>query len=209
MEVISLKSFLNLFHKKNEVKYTVNNMLTTMTVKVGNKIHRLNKYADMKEIKEESLQLLCDHINTRDEYLTRFYNLSLSIDFSNLVISATDVIPMKNNKMNNNQEIRFKNIIRNLHMMDILHKTKSGIENVPTFFDVLFDLYFNRIIDYKLLTPSALHYIQKGRIGSVFSSYFFRASIMNPYLVYSLNQTIFKATFFVLHETSEKQCCFL
>ena len=194
MEVISLKSFLNLFHKKNEVKYTVNKMLTTMEVKVGNKIHRLNKYADMKKIKEESLQLLCDHINNRDEYLTRFYNLSLSIDFSNLVISATDVIPMKNNKMNNNQEIRFKNIIRNLHMMDILHKTKSGIENVPTFFDVLFDLYFNRIIDYKLLTPSALHYIQKGRIGSVFSSYFFRASIMNPYLVYSLNQTIFKAT---------------
>tara|TARA_B100000902_G_C27318367_1_gene922722 strand:+ start:213 stop:1358 length:1146 start_codon:yes stop_codon:yes gene_type:complete len=194
MEVISLKSFLNLFHKKDEVKYTVNKMLTTMTVKVGNKIHLLSKYADTKKITRESLQLLCDHINNRDDYLTRFYNLSLSIDFSNLVISATDVMPMKNNKMNNNQEIRFKNIIRNLHMIDILHKTKSGIDNVPTFFDVLFNLYFNGIIDYKLLTPSALHYIQKGRIGSVFSSYFFRASIMNPYLVYSLNQTIFKAT---------------
>ena len=194
MEVISLKSFLNLFHKKDEVKYTVNKMLTTMTVKVGNKIHLLSKYADTKKITRESLQLLCDHINNRDDYLTRFYNLSLSIDFSNLVISATDVMPMKNNEMNNNQEIRFKNIIRNLHMIDILHKTKSGIDNVPTFFDVLFNLYFNGIIDYKLLTPSALHYIQKGRIGSVFSSYFFRASIMNPYLVYSLNQTIFKAT---------------
>ena len=194
MEVISLKSFLNLFHKKDEVKYTVNKMLTTMTVKVGNKIHLLSKYADTKKITRESLQLLCDHINNRDDYLTRFYNLSLSIDFSNLVISATDVMPMKNNKMNNNQEIRFKNIIRNLHMIDILHKTKSGIDNVPTFFDVLFNLYFNGIIDYKLLTPSALHYIQKGRIGSVFSSYFFRASIMNPYLVYSLNQTILKAT---------------
>lgn len=194
MEVISLKSFLNLFHKKDEVKYTVNKMLTTMTVKVGNKIHLLSKYADTKKITRESLQLLCDHINNRDDYLTRFYNLSLSIDFSNLVISATDVMPMKNNEMNNNQEIRFKNIIRNLHMIDILHKTKSGIDNVPTFFDVLFNLYFNGIIDYKLLTPSALHYMQKGRIGSVFSSYFFRASIMNPYLVYSLNQTIFKAT---------------
>ena len=194
MEVISLKSFLNLFHKKDEVKYTVNKMLTTMSVKVGNKIHLLSKYADTKKITRESLQLLCDHINNRDDYLTRFYNLSLSIDFSNLVISATDVMPMKNNEMNNNQEIRFKNIIRNLHMIDILHKTKSGIDNVPTFFDVLFNLYFNGIIDYKLLTPSALHYIQKGRIGSVFSSYFFRASIMNPYLVYSLNQTIFKAT---------------
>ena len=85
MEVISLKSFLNLFHKKDEVKYTVNKMLTTMTVKVGNKIHLLSKYADTKKITRESLQLLCDHINNRDDYLTRFYNLSLSIDFSNFI----------------------------------------------------------------------------------------------------------------------------
>jgi hypothetical protein len=78
-------------------------------------------------------------------------------------------------------------------MFDILQYTKSGIDNVPTFFDMLYDLYLHDVIDYKLLTPSATHYIKKGRIGSVFSSYYFRASIMNPYLVYSLNESIFKS----------------
>jgi len=81
-----------------------------------------------------------------------------------------------------------------MHMNDILQNTKSGIENVPTFLDVLDDLYNNLIIDYKLLTPSARFYVKNGRIGSVFSSYYFRASIMNPYLVYSLNKTVLRGT---------------
>jgi hypothetical protein len=70
--------------------------------------------------------------------------------------------------------------------IDILEKTKSGLEKLPTFFTVLKDLYLEEIIDYKILTPSARHYMYEGRIGSVFSSFYFRASIMNPYLVYSL-----------------------
>jgi hypothetical protein len=81
-----------------------------------------------------------------------------------------------------------------MHYENILKNTKSGMENVSTYMDVLNDLYEKSIIDYKLLTPSAIHYIQKGRIGSVFSSYYFRASIMNPYLVYSLNQSVLKGT---------------
>jgi hypothetical protein len=50
------------------------------------------------------------------------------------------------------------------------------------------------IIDYKILTPSALFYMRQGRLGSVFSSFYFRASIMNPYVVYSLNQSVLKGT---------------
>ena len=83
-------------------------------------------------------------------------------------------------------------MIRNIHYEDILKNTYSGIENNPTFMKVLYDLYINRIIDYKILTPSAIHYIMDGRIGSVFSSFYFRASIMNPYLVYSLNKSLLK-----------------
>jgi hypothetical protein len=75
-----------------------------------------------------------------------------------------------------------------MHYKGILQDTKSGIEGVPTYIDVLKDLYLHSIIDYKLLTPSALHYIRQGRIGSVFSSYYFRASILNPYLIYSLKE---------------------
>ena len=77
---------------------------------------------------------------------------------------------------------------------DILEKTKSGFQNNPTYMQVLADFYLHNIIDYKILTPSALYYIKEGRIGSVFSSYYFRASIMNPYLVYSLNHSVLKGT---------------
>jgi hypothetical protein len=81
-----------------------------------------------------------------------------------------------------------------MHYQDILQNTKSGIENVPTYMDVLIDLYINNIIDYKILTPSSRFYIKNGRLGSVFSSYYFRASIMNPYLVYSLNKSLLHGT---------------
>jgi hypothetical protein len=101
---------------------------------------------------------------------------------------------MIHNEMNNNIKLKYKNIVRNIHYKDILQNTKSGIENIHSFIDVLNDLYIHSIIDYKLLTPSASHYIEKGRIGSVFSSYFFRASIMNPYLVYSLNELELKGS---------------
>ena len=73
-----------------------------------------------------------------------------------------------------------------------MRNTKSGFENTPSFLIVLEDLFIREIIDYKLLTPSALHYMNLGRLGSVFSSFYFRASIMNPYLVYSLNQSVLK-----------------
>jgi hypothetical protein len=193
MEVITLQSFLKIFHVKNEKHCTINNLMKNATVKIGTKQRKLNEYTKEKQISNDTIKTLCDNINNRDEYLTRFYDLSLKINPDKLVIRDADILPMKSRKMNNNQSIIFKNVIRNIHMFDILQYTKSGIDNVPTFFDMLYDLYLHNIIDYKLLTPSATHYIKKGRIGSVFSSYYFRASIMNPYLVYSLNESIFKS----------------
>ena len=190
MKVVSLNSFLHLFHDKNEKECTVNRLISTAQVRSGSKMRPLKQYMIDRHISRDTIRNLCEHINNRDDYLTRFYNLSLKIDPDVLCIHDSGISPMKNREMNNNQSIIFKNIIRNIHMLDILKNTKSGIENVPTFFDMLYDLYLHNIIDYKLLTPSATHYIKNGRIGSVFSSYFFRASIMNPYLVYSLNQTV-------------------
>jgi hypothetical protein len=98
-------------------------------------------------------------------------------------------------RLDNNSLVNYKNIIRNIHFRNILQKTKSGFEeDVPSFLNVLLDLYLREIIDYKILTPSAIHYIREGRIGSVFSSFYFRASIMNPYLVFSLNHRVLKGT---------------
>jgi hypothetical protein len=102
--------------------------------------------------------------------------------------------PMKNRHFDNNNESLCKNLIRNIHYKDILQNTKSGIENIPTFIDMLKDLYLKNIIDYKILTPSSLFYMKNGRLGSVFSSYYFRASILNPYLIYSLNESLLNGT---------------
>jgi 16S rRNA G966 N2-methylase RsmD len=136
------------------------------------------------------IKLLIENVRNRNDYLTRFYETSLKIPDS---LAITDA-PMKNKQMNNNALVKYKNIIRNMFYKEILRDTKSGMDNNPTFFDVLEDLYVRNIIDYKILTPSAVHYMKNGRLGSVFSSFYFRASIMNPYLVYSLNQSVLHGT---------------
>ena len=77
-----------------------------------------------------------------------------------------------------------------MHFEDILEKTTSGFNNIPSYLKVVKEFFNDYIIDYKLLTKSALEFIRKGRFGSVLSSFYFRASIMNPYLVYSINKTL-------------------
>jgi hypothetical protein len=75
-------------------------------------------------------------------------------------------------------------------MVDILETTQSGLESVPTFMNVVKDIYLHAIIDYKILTPSSRFYIETRRWGSILSSYYFRASILSPYLIYSLNLSL-------------------
>jgi hypothetical protein len=188
MKLLELQDFLDLFVSK---KQTLTEFINNAQVKIGDKLEPLKEYMKRKDIEKSKIKLLFENVVNRNEYLTRFYNLSLRVQSEQLQINEP---PMKNKEMNNNIELNYKNIIRNMHYENILKNTKSGMENVSTYMDVLNDLYEKSIIDYKLLTPSAIHYIQKGRIGSVFSSYYFRASIMNPYLVYSLNQSVLKGT---------------
>jgi len=158
-------------------------------VRVNSKTYPLQKYQIEKQIPSTDLEMLFRNIQTRNEYLTRFYDLSLDVSPETAHFQFP---PMKNGHFNNNQHPTCKNLIRNLHFRDILQKTKPGIENSVTYMDMLLDLYQRNIIDYKLLTPSARHYMRNGRLGSVFSSYYFRASIMNPFLVYSLQESLLK-----------------
>uniref|UniRef100_A0A6C0F4G3 DNA methylase N-4/N-6 domain-containing protein n=1 Tax=viral metagenome TaxID=1070528 RepID=A0A6C0F4G3_9ZZZZ len=161
------------------------------TVKIGQRIVPLVEYMKTKDkLTAADVKLLFENVHNRNEYLTRFYETSLKIPDS---LAITDA-PMKNKQMNNNALVKYKNVIRNMFYKEILKDTKSGMDNNPTFFDVIEDLYVRNIIDYKILTPSAVHYMKNGRLGSVFSSFYFRASIMNPYLVYSLNQSVLRGT---------------
>lgn len=186
---LSLEQFLKQFESNDN--QTFQEFLNKAQVKVGKNLTPLKEYMEKKQIDRANIKLLFENIKKRKDYLTRFYNMSLRVLPERLRITDE---PMKNKHMNNNEEVTYKNLIRNLHYKDILENTESGIDNVPTFMKVLKDLYFHKIIDYKIVTPSALHYMKQGRLGSVFSSFYFRASIMNPFLVYSLNQSVLKGT---------------
>ena len=191
MNFVSEEEFIEHFDKPRKSR-TFTEFMKTAKVKTSKHLIPLQEYIKDKNVQKENLKLLFENIQDRDAYLKRFYHLSLRVEPTRFSMSSLK--PMKNNHMNNNAETTYKNIIRNIHWKDILKNTKSGIDNVPTYMDVLEDLYLRDIIDYKIVTPSALHYMKEGRLGSVFSSYYFRASIMNPYLVYSLNQSVLKGT---------------
>ena len=123
-------------------------------VKIGSRLVPLSEYVKTKDkLTGYDIQQLMENIRDRDEYLSRFYEVSLKVPES---LNIKDP-PMKNGQMNNNALVKYKNIIRNMFYKEILKDTKSGIENNPTFFDVLEDLYVNKIIDYKILTPSSLY----------------------------------------------------
>ena len=189
IKYLSLEQFLKYFESEENLSFL--QFLSKAQVKVGENMEPLKEYMERKHIEKAKIKLLYENIKHKNDYLTRFYNMSLRVLPERMHIIEP---PMKNRHMNNNLETTYKNVIRNLHYKDILENTQSGIENVPTFIKVLKDLYFRAIIDYKIITPSALHYMENGRLGSVFSSFYFRASIMNPYLVYSLNHSTLKGT---------------
>jgi hypothetical protein len=190
-----LNDIISLFNNKKTI--TFNNFLKNAEVVLynGNKM-KLYQYIINKNINIDDVQLLYQHIMNRNKYLTSFYNVSLKIPQpppSSLSLLSIDEPPMKKSNMNNNKLVKYKNIIRNMFFFEILQNTKSGLV-FPTFLNILDDLYNKHLIDARLLTPSALFYLREGRIGSVFSSFYFRASIMNPYLVFSLNKSVFKGS---------------
>ena len=174
--------FFNIF--ENTDKLTFDKFYKKFKVKTSNKVISLEDY----KVSKSDTKPLYDHIIKKDEYLKRFFDTSL--DFPKDISIQEKAMTSK--KLDNNEQVKYKNLIRNLHFKEILKNTASGFDNHPTFLNVLEDLYNKNIIDYKLLTPSALHYIKDNRTGSVFSSFYFRASIMNPYLVYSLNHSVLK-----------------
>lgn len=178
--------FLELFDDETS-KFNV--FLKDAKVKTSKGMITLKDYMKKNEIDKSDAQLLFTYIQNKEEYLSRFFDTSLEIP-DDITIKEN---PM-NNTYNNNEKIKYKNVIRNLHYNDILKNTKSGFNNVPSYLQVLEDLFNKNIIDYKLLTPSSIHYLKINRFGGVFSSFYFRASIMNPYLVYSLNESLLKGT---------------
>lgn len=153
----------------------------------------LLEYAKLRGLSQDDLHLVHGYAIDPETYLSAFYDRSLRVDAATFLDDLSDETAMPRNAMDNDQLTKYKNLIRNLFYKEILEETQSGLANVPSFLRVVRGFYLRGEIDYKLLTPSALHYMREGKISSNFSSFYFRASIMNPYLVKSLQDRYFKA----------------
>ncbi len=190
---LSEEEFLKLFKKNKNISYK--EFLDIYKVKTSNDVYNLRDYMKMKNessgsivISREDLEILKYLIENSEVYLSNFYNRSLRLSNTFLHEETPSSI------YDNNKLVKYKNIIRNLHFYDILQNTVSGFVNKRSYLDVVFDLFNKKIIDYRILAPTSLFYIRNGGFGGVLSNNNFRASIMNPYLVYSLNLKLLKGT---------------
>lgn len=183
---IQKKEFIQLF-RKNTLPFDLFMKKANVRTSKGELVP-IQEYMKNSTVSTKSLRKLHDNIINRENYLSRFYDTSLE---PREPLTINDK-PMLTNVLNNNSEVKYKNVIRNMYFREILRDTQSGFPNVSNYWSVVENLYLHDIIDYKLLTPSAIHYMEEGRLGSVFSSFYFRASIMNPYLVYSINKSILR-----------------
>ena len=179
LPILTLKKWLSIFNRNN---VTFHDFTSTYKVKSGTKIYTLKEYANSHNINKENLHSFFKNvIEKKQEYLHNFFNRSLKI---NNDIDLSDVKISLNTS--NNQT--YKNIIRNLFYKQLLLETDTDIKGVRPFLSVLIDLYNKKIIDYKLLTPSGLDLIKKKQYGSIMSGFYFRSSILNPAVIFSLSK---------------------
>jgi hypothetical protein len=192
MRLLSLDHFLGSFSNIPTNLNTLAKFRKHAKVKTARTNVPLSEYIADKALSDRDIEMIYENFVGREDYLARFYKVSLAVENGRPLSIFGRVDAMSIRAINNDYLVVYKNIIRNMFYKDILQNTKSGLENIPSFLDVLGDFYLRGIIDYKLLTPSSLHYIQQGRLGSVYSSYYFRASIMNPLVPYSINHSYLK-----------------
>ena len=83
MKFLELSEFLNLFIREPQ---TLEDFIRIAQVKIGNKKEPLTDYMKRKTIDISKIKLLLENIEKRNNYLTRFYKLSLSIDKNKLHI---------------------------------------------------------------------------------------------------------------------------
>lgn len=184
MNRIELNDFIKLFGSK---RGSLNDFINKAKVSDNHgSLTPLKSYLETKKITKDDIAMLYSVVvENKNAYLTSFYNTSLSIDDNALL---QDEEPMKA-MFKNTLKPKYKNLIRNMHYREILLETTTELGHLKPYLQVSIDLFKHWRIDYKLLTPSGIHFISTGHFANIMSGFYFRASIMNPYLVYSLNKT--------------------
>lgn len=186
---LTLDKWLKLFITTN-ISYDI--FISKAKVKSSNnKIDSLKDIIKKKKLKQTFLKKLYKLVVTdKNVYLTNLYNRSLKV-------KELKEMPIC---INNNKFNEYKSQVRNLYYRDILLETNTIQPNIRPFLEVALDLFKNQIIDYKLLTPSVMKLLEKGSLSNVLSGLYFRSSIMNPVVPYSLS-TFYKESFNVLTPT--------
>lgn len=190
---LTLNQFLSRFERRNK-RTTFAQFRKHARVRIGKKIVPLTEYLDNRTEdayasvvgKDYIMRVVYSLIEHKQQIVENFYKTSLEVSEKFVPSTLTERQPMPLTRLSNATYPKYKNLIRNIHYLGILKTTTSDIPNVRPYLQVMEELFNHWIIDYKLVTPSAIHYFSQGVVGSILSAYTFRASVMNPYLVYSV-----------------------
>lgn len=180
-EYLTLTNWIEQF---NTTIISKEDFIANYVVKSNSKVLPFEEVIVNKKLTDIDIEVLYFvFVENKKAYLTNFYNKSLKIHevFKNIKLT-----------LNNSANPRYKNIIRNVYYKELLLETTTDIKNSRPFLEVLYDLFNNNIIDYKLLTPSAIGLYKRKNFSSVLSGYYFRSSILNPVVVYTLSKDYLK-----------------
>lgn len=172
---LTLNKWLSIFDSPH-ITYSVF-LSKAMVISNNGKTYPFKDLINKKISKEISKLYYKIIVIDKNKYLSDFYN-------RNLQIFTNEDIPLC---MNNKKYPKYKNPIRNLYYKEILSETLTIQPNIRPYLDVIIDLYKYYTIDYKLVTPSIIQMIVKNNFSSMLSGLYFRASIMNPIIPYSLS----------------------
>ena len=173
LKIISFKEFYNIYYVKNS------------------KIIPIKELVKNGRLTKDNVKMLYQRfVIEKEKYLTNFYKKSLlvpeDLDLNNL--------PYTKLSLNNTQNPKYKNLIRNIYYKDLLLHTKTEIKNLRPYLEVIIDLFKKNIIDYKLVTPSSIAMLKKNLLSNILSGYYFRSSILNPSVTFTLSKKYLKGS---------------
>jgi len=173
---VTLNKWLNFFTCK---KLTYNQFLSKSKVRKNNgTLVPLKKIIKEKNIPNHVVKIFYElFVLNKERYLTNFYNKSLKITDKEITQLC----------INNDKSSEHKNIVRNMYFKEILLDTGTIQPNLRNFLEVIIDLFKKQLIDYKLVTPSSIDLISQKKLSNILSGLYFRSSIMNPVIPYTLS----------------------
>lgn len=181
--ILTKQKWLSIFHLE---KITFNQFVNKAIIRSSSDKKFKTLLTTNKITMDDARILYKFFVLNRKLYLERFYDTSLK------PLNDLDITKIKELTLSNNKNSTHKNYIRNIYYKDILLYTKCEIKNIRTYLVVLKELFNEQIIDYKLVTPSGIAMIKRGLFSNIMSGFYFRSSILNPVVIYSISKKYLK-----------------